>query len=169
MYGRGSGRGRERGLLDEHDGHFLAGRYDPGRCGGGCCAKPCLGVVCAGGPGRLIVSLLGGQLWLQAAVFLAVSAIALALTRPLSKRLLNRRRERTNADRVVGAAGLVTQDVDNVRATGRVSVMGNSWSARSVQPEGRIPAGTRVRVHAIEGVKLLVTPEAAPAQEEKER
>ena len=111
----------------------------------------------------------GGQLWLQAAVFLAVSAIALALTRPLSKRLLNRRRERTNADRVVGAAGLVTQDVDNVRATGRVSVMGNSWSARSVQPEGRIPAGTRVRVHAIEGVKLLVTPEAAPAQEEKER
>ena len=47
--------------------------------------------------------------------------------------------------------------------------MGNSWSARSVQPEGRIPAGTRVRVHAIEGVKLLVTPEAAPAQEEKER
>lgn len=68
-----------------------------------------------------------------------------------------------------GAAGLVTQDIDNVRATGRVSVMGNSWSARSVQPEGRIPAGTRVRVHAIEGVKLLVTPEAAPAQEEKER
>ena len=113
--------------------------------------------------------LLGGQLWLQVAVFLAVSAVALALTRPLSKRLLNRRRERTNADRVVGAAGLVTQDIDNVRATGRVSVMGNSWSARSVQPEGRIPAGTRVRIHAIEGVKLLVTPEAAPAQEEKER
>ena len=127
-------------------------------------------MVCAGGLAALIVSLLGGQLWpLQVAVFLAVSAVALALTRPLSKRLLNRRRERTNADRVVGAAGLVTQDVDNVRATGRVSVMGNSWSARSVQPEGRIPAGTRVRVHAIEGVKLLVTPEAAPAQEEKER
>lgn len=122
-----------------------------------------------GGLAALIVSLLGGQLWLQAAVFLAVSAVALALTRPLSKRLLNRRRERTNADRVVGAAGLVTQDIDNVRATGRVSVMGNSWSARSVQPEGRISAGTRVRVHAIEGVKLLVTPEAAPAQEEKER
>ena len=120
-----------------------------------------------GGLAALIVSLLGGQLWLQVAVFLAVSAVALALT--LSKRLLNRRRERTNADRVVGAAGLVTQDIDNVRATGRVSVMGNSWSARSVQPEGRIPAGTRVRIHAIEGVKLLVTPEAAPAQEEKER
>lgn len=45
----GAGKG---GLLDEHDGHFLAGRYDPGRCGRGCCAKPCLGVVCAGGPGR---------------------------------------------------------------------------------------------------------------------
>ena len=162
----GAGKGV---LLDEHDGHFLAGRYDPGRCGRGCGAKPCLGVVCAGGLAALIVSLLGGQLWLQVAVFLAVSAVALALTRPLSKRLLNRRRERTNADRVVGAAGLVTQDIDNVRATGRVSVMGNSWSARSVQPEGRIPAGTRVRVHAIEGVKLLVTPEAAPAQEEKER
>lgn len=67
-----------------------------------------------GGLAALIVSLLGGQLWLQVAVFLAVSAVALALTRPLSKRLLNRRRERTNADRVVGAAGLVTQDIDNV-------------------------------------------------------
>ena len=63
---------------------------------------------------------------------------------------------------MVGAAGLVTQDIDNVRATGRVSVMGNSWSARSVQPEGRIPAGTRVRIHAIEGVKLLVTPVEPP-------
>ena len=40
-----------------------------------------------GGLAALIVSLLGGQLWLQAAVFLAVSAIALALTRPLSKLL----------------------------------------------------------------------------------
>ena len=132
-----------------------------------------VGLVClwfaAGALCALIVSFFVENVWVQLAVFLAVSAVALALTRPLSKRLLNRRRERTNADRVVGAAGLVTQDVDNVRATGRVSVMGNSWSARSVQPEGKIPAGTRVRVHAIEGVKLLVTPEAAPAQEEKER
>lgn len=115
-----------------------------------------------GGLAALIVSLLGGQLWLQAAVFLAVSAIALALTRPLSKRLLNRRRERTNADRVVGAAGLVTQDVDNVRATGRVSVMGNSWSARSTQKDGKIEAGSRVRIERIEGVKLLVTPVEPP-------
>lgn len=114
----------------------------------------------AGGLAALVASLLGGPVWLQVVLFLAVSALALALTRPLARRLLHRRQERTNADRVVGAVGVVTQDVDNVLATGRVSVLGNSWSARSAQPQGKIPAGARVRVQAIEGVKLLVTPEA---------
>lgn len=120
-----------------------------------------------GGLAGLLVSLLGGPVWLQILIFLAVSLVCLGLTRPLAKRLIRYTRERTNADRVVGATGIVIQDIDNVAAAGRVTVMGNSWSARSTEPNGKIDAGARVRVERIEGVKLLVTPEP-PAETRKE-
>lgn len=110
----------------------------------------------------LVVSLCGGPIWLQIFVFLAVSLACLAFTRPLAKKLLVHHKERTNADRVVGATGIVIQDIDNVVSTGRVTVMGNSWSARSTQEDGKIEAGSRVRIERIEGVKLLVTPVEPP-------
>ena len=110
----------------------------------------------------LIVSLCGGPIWLQIFVFLAVSLACLAFTRPLAKKLLVHHKERTNADRVVGATGIVIQDIDNVVSTGRVTVMGNSWSAGSTQKDGKIEAGSRVRIERIEGVKLLVTPVEPP-------
>lgn len=110
----------------------------------------------------LVVSLCGGPIWLQIFVFLAVSLACLAFTRPLAKKLLVHHKERTNADRVVGATGIVIQDIDNVVSTGRVTVMGNSWSARSIQKDGKIEAGSRVRIERIEGVKLLVTPVEPP-------
>ena len=110
----------------------------------------------------LVVSLCGGPIWLQIFVFLAVSLACLAFTRPLAKKLLVHHKERTNADRVVGATGIVIQDIDNVVSTGRVTVMGNSWSARSAQKDGKIEAGSRVRIERIEGVKLLVTPVEPP-------
>lgn len=110
----------------------------------------------------LVVSLCGGPIWLQIFVFLAVSLACLAFTRPLAKKLLVHHKERTNADRVVGATGIVIQDIDNVVSTGRVTVMGNSRSARSTQKDGKIEAGSRVRIERIEGVKLLVTPVEPP-------
>ena len=110
----------------------------------------------------LVVSLCGGPIWLQIFVFLAVSLACLAFTRPLAKKLLVHHKERTNADRVVGATGIVIQDIDNVVSTGRVTGMGNSWSARSTQNDGKIEAGSRVRIERIEGVKLLVTPVEPP-------
>ena len=110
----------------------------------------------------LVVSLCGGPIWLQIFVFLAVSLACLAFTRPLAKKLLVHHKERTNADRVVGATGIVIQDIDNVVSTGRVTVMGHSWSARSTQKDGKIEAGSRVRIERIEGVKLLVTPVEPP-------
>lgn len=120
-----------------------------------------------GGLVALVSSMMGGPVWLQILLFLAVSLAALAFTRPLAKKLLDRRQERTNADRVVGATGIVIQDIDNVLAAGRVMVMGTSWSARSAQADGKIQAGTKVRIDSIEGVKLLVTPVADPTQAEK--
>jgi len=118
-----------------------------------------------GGLAGLIVSLAGGPVWLQILIFLAVSLLCLAFTRPLTKMVMKHHRERTNADRVVGATGIVIQDIDNVLSAGRVTVMGNSWSALSADGS-KIDAGTRVHVEKIEGVKLIVTTQI-PAKEEE--
>ena len=103
------------------------------------------------------------QLWLQIALFVVVSGITLAFTRPLAVKYLNNRRQATNADRVLEMVGVVIEDVDNVAATGVVKVDGKEWSARSMSGV-RIEKGTLVRPMMIDGVKLIVV----PAQERAE-
>ena len=97
----------------------------------------------------------GAGLWLQIAVFLGVSALALALFKPLSSKFLKPRISATNADRVIGAQALVTETIDNAQAQGQVRVKGQVWSARSDQ-DVVIPAGRDVKVLRIEGVKVIV-------------
>ena len=103
----------------------------------------------------LFVAALGAGLWLQITVFLGVSALALALFKPLSGKFLRPKLSATNADRVIGASALVTETIDNSQAQGQVKVKGQVWSARSDQ-DVVIPAGRNVRVLRIEGVKVIV-------------
>lgn len=109
-----------------------------------------------GGIMALIASLAGGPLPLQIGLFLVGSVVSLALTRPLAHRLQKPGPTSTNADRVIGATAIVTEDVDNLQGAGRVSVMGNSWAARSEHIGETIPTGETVTVVRIEGVKLIV-------------
>ena len=115
----------------------------------------------AGALTALIAALLGGPLWVQLTLFLAVSTLCLVAVRPLAKRHLNDQVQPTNADRVIGAEAQVTQDIDNVHGRGMVIIRGMTWSARS---EDGLPitAGTMVKVLRIEGVKVFVEPVAAP-------
>ena len=115
----------------------------------------------AGALAALVAALLGGAVWIQITLFLAVSLLCLAAVRPLAKRHLNSKVEPTNADRVIGAQAQVTEDIDNIRGRGAVIIRGMTWSARS-QDGSAIPAGTMVRVLRIEGVKVFVEPIAAP-------
>ena len=115
----------------------------------------------AGALVALIAALLGGPLWVQITLFLAVSLLCLAAVRPLAKKHLNSRVEPTNADRVIGAQAQVTEDIDNIHGKGAVIIRGIAWSARS-QDGGPITAGTMVKVLRIEGVKVFVEPIAAP-------
>jgi membrane protein implicated in regulation of membrane protease activity len=108
------------------------------------------GALCA-----LIVSLLGGPLWAQIVVFIVVSALCMLAVRPLAKKYLTPGIQPTNADRIIGQEALVTEDVDNVQGKGAVTIGGVVWSARS-DGEEPIPAGTKVRVLRIEGVKVFV-------------
>lgn len=111
----------------------------------------------AGALVALIAALLGGPLWVQLTLFLAVSLLCLAAVRPLAKKHLNSRVEPTNADRVIGAQAQVTEDIDNIHGRGAVIIRGMTWSARS-EDGGTIAAGTMVKVLRIEGVKVFVEP-----------
>ena len=102
----------------------------------------------------LLSTFLGAALWLQITLFLAVSAAALAVTRPLIRKM-SARAVPTNLDRAIGSAARVTEDIDNEAGTGAVYVDGKTWSARS-SDGSVIPIGTKVTVERIEGVKLFV-------------
>lgn len=111
----------------------------------------------AGALVAMIANLLGAQLWLQITLFIAVSVILLLSLRPLLKKYFTPRLTRTNVDAVIGKVGIVTADIDNIAAQGRIKLGAMEWTARSSSGE-KIPAGTRVAVDKIEGVKAFVTP-----------
>ena len=112
-----------------------------------------------------IVSLLGGQLWLQVTLFLVVSVALLVSLWPLVKKVIRPKITATNVDSVVGSQGYVTEAVDNLSAAGHVKLSGIEWTARS--HDGKpIPVGTLIRVERIEGVKAIVSPVNAEAPEE---
>jgi len=105
--------------------------------------------------GGLLVAALGGPIWLQIVVFLALSALALVLVRPAAAKLLTPGISPTNADRVLSQIALVTEEIDNVAETGQVKLFGQVWTARSESGDV-IPLQTRVRILRIEGVKVFV-------------
>lgn len=110
----------------------------------------------AGAVAAMVAAMLEADVMVQAGVFIVVSALALALTRPLVRRWTQTRTVATNADRVLGQTAKVTEAVDNDNSMGAVYVDGKTWSARS-SDGSVIPAGTRVQVERMEGVKLFVS------------
>ena len=117
------------------------------------------GLVCiwfvAGALVALVAAFVDASIVVQVVLFLAVSAAALAMTRPLLRKITNGPVTPTNADRVLGETAKVTETIDNENSTGAVYADGKTWTARSVDG-AVIPAGSRVSIEAMEGVKLLV-------------
>ncbi|WP_130870420.1 NfeD family protein [Intestinimonas massiliensis (ex Afouda et al. 2020)] len=112
----------------------------------------------------LITSFFIHNIWVQFGVFLVVSLVSLLVIRPLARRYVTPKQVATNADRAVGAEGVVTQAIDNLKATGQVSVKGAVWTART-EDETVVPVGATVKVLRIEGVKLIVVPVPAAARQ----
>lgn len=102
-----------------------------------------------------VASLLGANLVVQIVLFIVVSVGLLALTRPLAVKFLNKDRQSTNVDSLIGKRAVVKQEIDNLNAQGMVSVNGQEWTARAYE-EKIIPEGATVEIMEISGVKLLV-------------
>lgn len=109
----------------------------------------------AGAVAGLVASLIGLGIGWQIVAFVIVSAVTLIITRPLARKYVNRKVQPTNADRVVGQTGVVTEDIDNIAGTGAVKVGGKIWTARS-ENGCKIDSGTIVTAVSIRGVTLRV-------------
>ena len=103
-----------------------------------------------------------GFVW-QFGLFVAVSALLLAIFRPILRKKLTPKHTRTTADRLIGREALVTEPIDDLRATGAVRVDGVLWTARS-ETGTNIPENAVVTVTRIEGAKLFVRPVEVPVE-----
>lgn len=101
------------------------------------------------------VAMATDSLLIQVIVFLVVSLLLLFFTRPIAKKFYNDKRTKTNVDSVIGEQCKVTEVIDNFNETGTVLLNGLEWTARS-KNEVVIEAGARVRVCAVDGVKVIV-------------
>ena len=110
----------------------------------------------AGALAAYLSALLGAGTAVQVMVFVLVSILLLLLTRPLAKKYINERAAKTNKDTIPGRTAIVTEEVNNLAATGRVTIDGLPWTARAAAEEEIIPVGEEVVVEKIEGVKCIV-------------
>lgn len=106
----------------------------------------------------LVTSFFTDSILIQVVVFVIISAITLAVTRPLVKKMTKTQKQPTNADMYINQEGIVTEEINNIEATGLVKVKGSVWTARTEDDGFTVPVGTHVNVVKIEGVKLIVSP-----------
>ena len=92
----------------------------------------------------------------QLVVFLIVSVLLFAITRPIAVKYFNKERAKTNAESLIGEQALVIEDIDTVQSVGRVEIRGMEWSAKTDEPDGKIAKNKIVVVDGIQGVKLIV-------------
>ncbi len=111
--------------------------------------------IAAGSLVALFSKLLGADIWLQWVIFIAVSVIALFVTRPIAKKFAAKHVQPTNADRYIGKTAVVTEAIVNLEAKGQVKVDGSVWSARSSDGTD-FEVGQTVTIEKIDGVKLIV-------------
>lgn len=102
-----------------------------------------------------LISLTGVHWLVQILVFAVVSTILFVFTRPIATKHFMKNIQKTNVDSLIGKEGVVKQDIDNIEAKGVVKLNGMDWTARSVDGT-KIPAGDKVLVDSIDGVKLMV-------------
>lgn len=105
----------------------------------------------------LAANLLGADVLVQCAAFLAVSLVLLLLMRPFAARYVNKKHERTNTDELIGTDAVVTETIDNLKGTGKAVARGLEWTARASEGKSTIEKGATVKIQSIQGVKLIVS------------
>lgn len=110
----------------------------------------------AGALAALITAMAGASPIVQFFVFLAVSILLLAATRPWAHKYVNAKMQRTNADSLVGEIIRISERVSNMDQTGMAVVHGQEWTVRTRNDSEIIEPGEEAKILAISGVKLIV-------------
>lgn len=92
----------------------------------------------------------------QFLVFLVVSILLLAATRPWARKYVNAKMQRTNADSLIGENIRISERVSNMDQTGMAVVHGQEWTVRTRNDNEIIEPGEEAKILAISGVKLIV-------------
>lgn len=103
----------------------------------------------------LIISIFIDNYTLQFSVFVIGGVILLITTKPVLTKMLKQHKEKTNADRIIGMTGIVTEKITKEK-TGAVKIDGKEWTAFS---DKQIKKGEKVKILEIKGVKVKVEKE----------
>lgn len=103
----------------------------------------------------LILSFFVDSYLTQFAVFVILGTVLLFTTRDYLVKVLVKKKEKTNLDRVIGMTGVVTEEITK-KKTGEVKVDGKRWTAIA---DKKIKVDSTVKVLEIDGVKLKVEEE----------
>ncbi len=106
---------------------------------------------------------LGAPVWLQALIFVLVSALTIVAVRPaIKRRMIDPDSSGTpmGIDAIRGSSALVVERVDADH--GMIRIDGELWRARCLEGSGTYAPGERVRVIELSGATALVWREELP-------
>jgi membrane protein implicated in regulation of membrane protease activity len=112
------------------------------------------------GIGALVAGLLSlfelnaGWQW---AAFVVVSGVLFAVSRRFAERFTKQQPPGIGADRFIGKRGVVLEEVNNQKNSGRIRIDKEQWRADS-DAEEIIPAGKKVEVTRVDGTHMIVKP-----------
>ena len=102
-----------------------------------------------------ILALMGCGLGWQLASFIVISGVLFAVSRSFAEKFTKKQPPGVGADRFVQEKGVVTEEIDNIKNTGRVRIGKDDWRADSDTDEV-IPTGSMVEVTRVDGTHLVV-------------
>ena len=105
----------------------------------------------------LVCALLDLPTAVQIVIFFIVSICLLVFTRKIFVEKLKTGSQKTNVDAMIGERAIVEAAIP-AYGVGQVKVGSQVWSAVCEKPDMEIEAGKLVKIHAIEGVKVIVVP-----------
>jgi len=114
-----------------------------------------LAMIAAGTLAAAVVAGFGGGGALQVVAFVGVSALMLAVVRPVARRHMRTPTAlRSGVDALIGADAVVVDEVSS--ASGTVKIGTDTWTARPYDGDSTYQSGERLMVLKIEGATALV-------------
>ncbi len=102
-----------------------------------------------------ILAIMGLNFGWQLGAFVVVSGVLFLVSRRLAEKISKKQPPGIGADRFIGLEGIVLEEIDNLKNTGRVRVQKDEWRADSETGE-KIAEGERIVVTRLDGTHMVV-------------